>query len=461
MSKKITKFGVVSLAVGAIIGWGAFILPGELFIKEIGILNSIIGLFIGAVIMIIIETNYQYMMNICPVSGGEIAYVYRAFGRKQAFITGWFLALAYLCIIPLNATALILIVQKFSATLLKKGLLYIVAGYPIYLVEILVISTVIIIFAYFNIKGLHYSSNLQNVMVIFLTSIITIMIIFIFVNSSINKALLISQVRINNFKVNSILKIIAIAPWAYIGFDTLPQVAEDLNFSNKKISLLAIISILIGFLIYSFLIIITGVKFTAEILNNNFIEWATGEAVEKIFGRLGLVFLGISLLMAITAGINGFYIATSKLLCSMAEGKMLPNFFAKKTKEGIPKNAIIFLMLVSLITPWFGRKVLLWIVDMSSFGAALGYFYTCLSSFKLAKDFKDRRNIILGFIGLSLGIIFLILLLYPSFSTSLTYPSYIALLLWIVLGIMFYKKISLEYNSVPKEKLDKLILKRK
>ncbi len=33
LKKDINKLDILSLAIGAIIGWGAFVLPGDLFLK--------------------------------------------------------------------------------------------------------------------------------------------------------------------------------------------------------------------------------------------------------------------------------------------------------------------------------------------------------------------------------------------------------------------------------------------
>lgn len=73
--KKITKLDVIALAVGSIIGWGAFTLPGEFFLSEIGLLNSILGLLIGLVIILIIEKNYTYLISKFNKNEGEIIYI--------------------------------------------------------------------------------------------------------------------------------------------------------------------------------------------------------------------------------------------------------------------------------------------------------------------------------------------------------------------------------------------------
>jgi Amino acid permease. len=84
--------------------------------------------------------------------------------------------------------------------------------------------------------------------------------------------------------------------------------------------------------------------------------------------------LTIALTAAVTSGINGFMISTSKLLGSMANYNIIPKSLGKVNDTDVFRNAIIFATLISLIAPWFGREVILWIVDMSSLGAAIAYF---------------------------------------------------------------------------------------
>src|SRR5699024_12123984 len=71
-----------------------------------GPLGVIIGFTIGALLMMLIAVSYGFLIRSFPVSGGEFAYAYISAGRTQAFISGWFLTLGYLCIVALNASAL-------------------------------------------------------------------------------------------------------------------------------------------------------------------------------------------------------------------------------------------------------------------------------------------------------------------------------------------------------------------
>ena len=137
LEKSLSPINVWSLALGSIIGWGAFVMPGNLFLQTAGPLGTAIGMIIGALIMIIIALSYGYMVQKFPVAGGEFAFSFKGFGRNHAFICAWFLGLSYLAIVPLNATALGLIGRYMFPGLLQRGYLYTIAGWEVYLGEVI------------------------------------------------------------------------------------------------------------------------------------------------------------------------------------------------------------------------------------------------------------------------------------------------------------------------------------
>lgn len=98
--KKLSPLNVWALALGCIIGWGAFIMTGEIFMVKADPLGTTIAMLAAAAILIIISINYYYMIKRYPVAGGEFIYVNATFGQKNAFICSWFLALCYLSIVP-------------------------------------------------------------------------------------------------------------------------------------------------------------------------------------------------------------------------------------------------------------------------------------------------------------------------------------------------------------------------
>ena len=87
LEKKLSPVNVWSLALGCIIGWGAFVMPGNTFLPIAGPLGTTIGILIGAAVMLIIGLNYHYMMNRYPDAGGTYCYAKRVLGFDHGFMS--------------------------------------------------------------------------------------------------------------------------------------------------------------------------------------------------------------------------------------------------------------------------------------------------------------------------------------------------------------------------------------
>mgnify|MGYP001507608831 FL=1 len=186
--------------------------------------------------------------------------------------------------------------------------------------------------------------------------------------------------------------IVAIAPWAYVGFDNIPQTAEEFNFSPNKTFKLIVYSLLAAALTYVIMILYTGWLGTNN-ANFNGNLWLTGAETQTAFGYIGLGVLAIAIIMGIFTGLNGFLMSSSRLLFSMWRARILPKSFSKlHPKYKTPYVAIIFLVAITLIAPWLGRTALTWIVDMSSTGVSIAYFITCLSAAKLFSYNKQSNT---------------------------------------------------------------------
>lgn len=443
LKKNIGKVEVVSLALGSIIGSGAFILPGDLFLKKLGLYNTIIGLLLGAISILVIEKNYGYLINKFPNAGGEYIFAKEALGKKYAFFCAWFLLLAYTLIIPLNATALSVGVNTVLPGFLHWGFIYKIAGYPVYMGEVLLALFFLFLFAFLNIKNVKIATLVQNVMVFFLVGIILFFASVLIMSKKVDTSVVASHLDFTNFNIGNILKTMIIAPFLFVGFDCIPQIAEELNFEAKKASVLAMISIMVGAFLYIAITFSTAFGFTVEQLQSGGVNWATGDTIEIYFGKIGLLFLVLAFFTAIIAGINGFYMAASRLVLAMAREGDLPSWLGEiDGKAKTPKYAVLFCMLISLMAPWVGRRVLLWIVDMSSLGAIIAYLFTSISAFVIYK--KEYGKISKWSVaGTIISVIFIFLMLLPNLSTSLGKESYIALVIWSLIGFVFFSKKSM------------------
>lgn len=443
--KELSRVSIFSLALGAIIGWGCFVLPGTSFLPDGGSLGAMIGMLLGGIIICIISVSYAYLIPKFPLSGGEFVYADAAFGKKHAFVCGWMIILAYWSLIPLNSTALAMISRYLiPGSPFQVGYLYTIAGWDVYLGEIALAYVFIIGLAIMNIKGIKSAGWFQTVVALSLLG----SVIFVLVG------VLITQPDFSNLKpyfvegksgFACILAIIAFAPYCFVGFDCIPQAAQEYKFSHKKVLPIMLGAIMAGAFIYIAVIFVTAVvEPWSEMLAAN-PDWATGEMIQESIGYIGVFFIGIAMLCAVISGMNAFYISSSRLMYSMSYADALPEQFGKLTPQGTPKLAIIFMMALALIAPWFGRQVLSWIVDMTCVGAAIGFIYTCASATVIAKREGNTKQMVISGLGIAVASIFLIITFVPGMPGFLSVPSFIILGVWVVLGIVFYLSVKDTY----------------
>ena len=87
---------------------------------------------------------------------------------------------------------------------------------------------------------------------------------------------------------------------------------------------------------------------------------------------------------------NSFMIGGSRALYSMAESYMVPKVFAKlHPKHKTPVNALILIGILTMIAPFAGRVMMVWICDAGNFGCCLAYCMVSLSFLILRKKEPD------------------------------------------------------------------------
>ena len=475
LERSLKPHWVWAIAFGSAIGWGAFVLPTD-WIGQAGPIGVVLGILLGAVLMMIIGVSYGFLIEKFPVTGGEFAYAYIGFGRTFAFLAGWFLTLGYLCIVALNASALALLAKFLFPDFVRTGNLYVVAGYEVSIIQIAIASIALILFAILNIRGASFSGRTQFIFSMILVLGITLLGLGAIFTDGPSLSNITPAFKPDQTAIASILTILALAPFAYVGFDNIPQAAEEFDFKPKKAFGLIIWSLLAAGLAYSAMILITASTMPWQDLlaqiNAEQSVWGTGDAIESYLGRAGVLIIAIAVSMGIFTGLNGFYISSSRLTFAMGRARILPNAFRKlHSKYHTPYVGILFTMAICLIAPWFGRQALLWVVDMSSTGVAIAYFFCTATAYKFYRwssnhPAKNNTDVVspgrkfLSLIGMLSSIGFLALLLLPWSPASLGKESYIALGIWIVIGIVFYIFNYKRYNQIEEKEMNYLIIEK-
>lgn len=475
LKRQLSPAHVWALAFGCVVGWGSFINPGKKFLPNSGVAGTAIAMVLGALVMIIIAFSYAYMVPKYPKAGGEFTFTKACFGKASAYLCGWFLVAAYLTNVPMNSTAIGLIVDGLDGTLdiLKWGFHYQVAGFDVWAGEMFFAMGILILFGILNILGVEKAGIIQTILAALLGGSVLTLTIAALISS---KASLANMAPWWGFQKaeaaaalaeetyvsadvfahqgaggisSAILSTFAIAPWAFVGFDTIPQAAEEFKFPYKKVSLIMVVAILFGCFVYTANNTIAAAaleNWPDLIVESSSTPWLLLTAAERLLGLPGKILVGTAVSCAVLSGIMGFYLASSRLMYSMSRDGYLPRWFGViDEKRRTPKNALLFSIVISLSGPILGREALGWFVDMSAIGASIGYFFTCACALVTMKKYRDGTSFLksAALFGTGISVLFMILQLIPIPGLSGVHfctESYLLLLVWAGIGAVFYIK---------------------
>ena len=192
-------------------------------------------------------------------------------------------------------------------------------------------------------------------------------------------------------------------------------------------------------------------------------------AINDVMGPAGLVLMVVAVSAGVLTALNGFFTAASRVLFTLGRANLVSSRLGELNgKQRTPRNAIVLVCAVCLVTPWFGRAALTWVVDMSSAGITVAYFYTCFCAWKIARTGQvpgmtepiapNKFYEYFALAGCILSVGFLMLLFVPGSPGVLGTAPLIALGGWIVLGLASWAIKSRQLKDVPPEETARLIL---
>ena len=442
----LSPLDVWAIAFGCAIGWGAFVMPGDTFLPVAGPLGTAIAMAISVLVVLVIGVNFSYLMRHRPGTGGVYAYTKAAFGRDHAFICAWFLSLSYLTVVFMNATSLFLIIRTVFGSRLQYGYNYYnIAGNHVFMGEVgaSIVALASVGLLFINAKPL--LQKLHTVLAVVLLAGVLIVAGFCLprLNPEVLRGGFGSQVSNPAYGVFSI---VVLAPWAFVGFEVISLETAHFDFKVDKSRWLLLASILLCGLVYVAMTLVSvsaapdgyasWQAYIAELdqQTDSLAAVPTFYAARAIMGPIGLVIIAVAALAAILTGMIAAYRATTRVLSTMAEDHILSRRFAQTT------YSILFIMAVSIVVSIFGRNALQCFMELTSFGAIIGFGYTSASAWKLARADGNRKIAVMGALGTAISVVFGLVQLIPRLSAIETMGTDALLLLslWCLLGFLFY-----------------------
>ena len=451
LKRKLSPIYVWAIIVGLAVGWGAFVMPGNTFLKNGGTLGTSIAVMLAIAAMMILTVNYGFLMGKFPSAGGEVIYVKKAFGENIGFFCGWFLIGAYVSILVMNTSSITLIGRTVLGNSMQSGYHYSIAGFDVYFGEIIVPRMILIVLVMICLRGVKLAAKFQLAFVMILVCAVA----FSFVAAMISP-----DGAFENFKpafypggdVNlGMLAIFAMMPWAFVGFDSANQFSEEINFPIKKLGRIMAFSVPCIAALYIFLnlyaasIIPAGYESWVEYVDSipnlsGLMSIPTFYAAYEALGNFGALVIFAAVFCGIFTGIIGGYLASSRLMYAMSRERMLGRYFGELNEHHVPANAMVVILIVALATSFMGRNVLSWMSNMLSVGSTVVFLLVSAAALKYAAKEKKAGIIITGLFGIAESIFILVFLLVSidGIEGALTWHEYICLIVYFAIGLVIW-----------------------
>lgn len=468
LKKEISKIGFFCLAFGAMIGVGWVTAMGP-WLKTAGPLGASIAFALGGLLMLFIGFCYAEVTAMLPVSGGEVAYAYKAFGNQQSFLVGWFLSLGYLSVSAFEAISVGKIMSYIFPSI-DRWPLYSINGDIIYGTHLLLAVFFVSIITYINYVGVQNSMRFQIYLTVVFLAIVVCVIVAGFAKGQISNLQPLFVGNTNYGIVSGIIGVFATVPFWLVGFDTIPQGAEEAkeSVSYRTIGLLILISIVAAVLFYILLIISTSMIADWSSLTGSdlFTAAAFEHAFQSDFIVNGIL---IAILIGLLTSWNGFFLAGSRVLFAMGRGRIIaPPLGKSHPKYMTPYNAVIFSGIITLLSSLLGRGAMIAFVNVGSFCIAAAFLGVSFSFLKLRKDFPNQARPYLapggkitGYISIIGSVLILLAISLPFSPAGLQWPLEWAILITLsLLGIIFWSVSKKSRDNTKKEERDYFILEK-
>lgn len=428
----------LALAFGAIVGWSWVLLTGQ-WVLTAGSVGALLAFSIGGLAMLFIGLIYAELAAAMPQAGGEHVYSYRALGYGASFVCTWALILAYVTVVAFEAVALATALE-YLAPELEAGRLWTVAGEDVHLSWLLISVVAALVMIVVNVIGVKPAAMLQTIVTVAILSA-GMMFVGGFMTAGSTENL--TPLFVDG--AGGVMKVLIMVPMMFIGFDVIPQAAEEIDLPFRAIGAVVIISVLIALLWY--LTMITGVAlmFSPDELPDRFMATADANAAAWGGGWAGNVMV-IGGIAGILTSWNAFIFGASRALYAMARSGMLPAWLGHlHPKYNTPHRAVILIGGTALISPLFGRQVLIWLIDAGGFAVIIAYGLVALSFLVLRKrnadlerPFRAGKGNLVGIAALVLSVA-LFLVYLPGSPAALIWPyEWLIVLLWTLVGAGLY-----------------------
>jgi APA family basic amino acid/polyamine antiporter len=433
LQRTLGLWGAAAVGIGAIIGTGIFVLIGVA--SGISGPAVIISFLIAGFTALLTGLSTAELSSFITEAGGSYIYTTKAFGKFPGFIIGWMKSFDYI----VGASAVSIGFAAYFAYLV---------GLPPAAGTLVLVGTIwpLVLMAV-NLKGMKEAGGTNSVLVALK---VTALVIFIAVGGW----YLFTHGDFSNYHpffpngIAGALSGASIIFFAFIGFNTISVIAEEVKHPEKNVPRAVLISFTICTLLYIGVSVVSVGLLNWKVLGLSSapLEAALRVATDNFFI---LEFIAFTALVATTSVIMTSIMGGSRALFAMARQRVIPETFAHISQNGIPVLTVLITGITIGAIVFFTNGNLDWLASIFNFGTLVTFTFINLSLLQLRRTMPDvKRGFRVPLYPYTpvIGVISCLLLSF--------YLSRNAILVgvgWVAIGIVAYAWNMNHYRVIPDE----------
>ena len=375
LQKNLGIAAALSTVVGMVIGGGVFFKPQAVYTLTGGAPGlGILAWIIAGIMTITAGLTAAEVSAAIPKTGGMMVYIEEIYGKKLGFLTGWMQTVLFF---PATAAAIAVMFGQQAALLLNNSSLVM----PMSIGVILLIGIL-------NTFGSKTSGAIQTVSTVCKLIPLVLIIVFGFIKGSGDNPIMNPLVAEGIRPMGIIGQLLVAILFAYDGWINVGALAGEMKNPGKDLPK----AIIGGLSIVMAINVVINLAYLWVLPASELAQYASPASIvaEKIFGPVGGKLINVGILVSVFGCLNGYLLTGPRIPYTLANQKLLPATFGKLNKNGVPANATLFMVVLSVIYALSGQFNLL--SDLSMFAIWAFYTLTFIGVIKLRKTQPDLER---------------------------------------------------------------------
>ena len=346
------------------IGAGIFALPGKVAVNA-GLLSPWLFLVVGALFITVVLT-FAELSSYYEKTGGPVLYATDAFGPLVGFSTGWAFYLSRMTAFAANANVMAVYLASLHEVFASDA------------AKLVIITIATVGMTWANIMGVR--DGVRTMAVFTFLKITPLVLMILLGLQYVTGATLIpgGPLVVEELGSTTLLLI-----YAYIGFETVGVTAGETSNPRQTLPRAYVGTMLATGLLY-FLVVLV---FISVIAPDNYSSATLVDVGRSLAGPIGAIVITLAAVFSIGGNLASSMLAAPRLIFSMAENRMLPEWFGHiHTKYATPDRSILLMGAMALFMALTGTFVKLAIA--SSVLRLLGYI-VCIASLPAIRRSAD------------------------------------------------------------------------